>query len=47
MKVNSSMKHKSEEEALFLFNDIKDTYAMKIEDLTDLKKEIFKSDSIE
>ena len=48
MKINSSSKHASaDDEALYLFNDVKDTYAMKIEDLSDLKKEIFRTDAIE
>lgn len=47
MKTNSAQKHTADDEALFLFNDIKDTYGMKIDDLTELKKEIFKTDTID
>jgi len=40
------MKDKSED-AISIFNDIKNEYTSKIDELTELKKEIFRTDTLE
>ena len=39
--------NKVEDDALQLFNDVKDAYTTKIEELNDLKKDVFKTDAID
>jgi NAD(P)H-dependent flavin oxidoreductase YrpB (nitropropane dioxygenase family) len=44
---NNNKQSQGEEDALQIFNDVKDSYAQKIEELNELKKDVFRTDAID